>query len=232
MKYINTNVLNFKFVNDPFPHIVIDNFINDTYINILLNDMNDLTLNKSYYYGSSSIEKNKFAFKENFNLNLQELFTELNSSEFIDILEEKTGITGIIRNNLELQGAGVHKVLNEGFLCMHTDFEGYSDSKYGLLDRRMNLLLYMNPEWKDNYGGDLCLYDNVKQEITKKITPILNRCVIFITPGNIHGHPCPLNIPSNIARQAITTYYYTQNTTGKNLNGENIKQVQWFPNIR
>ena len=61
---------------------------------------------------------------------------------------------------------------------------------------------------------------------------MLNRCVIFLTPGNIHGHPNPLNIPENISRQSITTYYYTKNETGKNLNGNEIQPVLWFYNIK
>jgi hypothetical protein len=194
MKFIDEQKLDFVFESSPFKHVVIDNFIKEEYIEQLLQDVNDLTLDKSYYHGHERIEKNKFAFKNNFNVTLQELFKELNGDDFINLLENKTGITEIIRNNLELKGAGVHKVLNDGFLCMHTDFEGYDDSKYGKLDRRLNLLLYMNKDWREEYFGDLCLYDKNANKITKKISPILNRCVIFFTPGNIHGHPKPLQL--------------------------------------
>lgn len=232
MKFINEKNMDFVFESSPFKHVVIDNFINEEYIGKLLEDMDDLTLDKSYYYGFESIEKHKFAFKNNFNPLLQELFKELNGDEFISLLENKTGITEIIRNNLELNGAGVHKVLNDGFLCMHTDFEGYDDSKYGKLDRRLNLLLYMNKDWSEKYFGDLCLYDKTSRSISKKIAPILNRCVIFFTPGNIHGHPKPLRLPDNKSRQSITTYYYTKNTTGKNLDGEDIKLVKWYHSIK
>lgn len=54
----------------------------------------------------------------------------------------------------------------------------------------------------------------------------------FLTPGNIHGHPNPLNIPENKSRQSITTYYYTKNETGKNLNGNEMQPVSWFYNIK
>jgi len=232
MKFINEKTLDFVFETAPFKHVVIDNFIKEEYIEQLLQDMDELTLDKSYYYGSQNIEKHKFAFKNNFNATLQELFQELNGDEFIALLENKTGISEIIRNNLELNGAGVHKVLNGGFLCMHTDFEGYNDSKYGMLDRRLNLLLYMNKDWNEEFFGDLCLYDKTTNKITKKISPVLNRCVIFFTPGNIHGHPKQLDIPYDKARQSITTYYYTKNATGKNLDGEDINTVQWYHDIR
>jgi Rps23 Pro-64 3,4-dihydroxylase Tpa1-like proline 4-hydroxylase len=232
MKFINEQNLDFVFETSPFKHVVIDNFIKEEYIEQLLKDMDDLTLDKSYYHGYEIIEKHKFAFKNNFNATLQELFQELNGDEFIALLENKTGISEIIRNNLELNGAGVHKVLNDGFLCMHTDFEGYDDSTYGILDRRLNLLLYMNKDWSEDFFGDLCLYDKTANKITKKISPILNRCVIFFTPGNIHGHPKPMQLPDNKARQSITTYYYTKNANGKNLDGGDIKSVQWYPSIK
>jgi Rps23 Pro-64 3,4-dihydroxylase Tpa1-like proline 4-hydroxylase len=227
MRYINNNLLSYEFENSPFPHIVIDNFIDEKYIKEILNDMDKLTIDKSYYFGHESIEKNKFAFNNNFGNTLQNIFIELNSNEFINIIEQKTGIKNIIRNNLNLQGAGVHKVYNRGFLCMHKDFEGYYDNVYGLLDRRINILIYMNPEWKEEYGGQLCLYDSSSNSITKKILPILNRCVIFLTPNNVHGHPTPLNIPNNICRQSIATYYYTKNITGKN-----PEPVKWFTTIK
>jgi Rps23 Pro-64 3,4-dihydroxylase Tpa1-like proline 4-hydroxylase len=232
MKYINETNLDFNFDLYPFQHVIIDNFLKEETISTLLKEMDELTIDKSYYYGDQQLEKNKYAFKNNFNVNIQDLFKELNSEEFITILEDKFKIKNIIKNNLELQGAGVHKVFNNGFLCMHTDFEAYNDSKFGLLDRRINLLLYMNPNWKQEYGGELCLYDKRTNKITNKILPILNRCVIFITPENIHGHPLPLNIPEHICRQSITTYYYTKNTTNKNINGNDIKSVMWFNNIK
>jgi Rps23 Pro-64 3,4-dihydroxylase Tpa1-like proline 4-hydroxylase len=232
MKIINESALTFDFNNLPFPHTVIDNFINEEYITLLTQDIGNLTKNNSYYYGDQHIEKNKYAFKDNFSETLQQLFNELNSSEFINILENKTNIYNIIKENNTLRGAGVHKVYNDGFLCMHTDFEGYYDDNFGLLDRRLNLLLYMNPEWKQEYNGELCLYDKNVGKITKKISPIMNRCVIFITPKNIHGHPTPLQIPENICRQSVATYYYTKNITGMNLSGTPIQPVIWYFDIK
>ena len=61
---------------------------------------------------------------------------------------------------------------------------------------------------------------------------MLNRCVIFLTPDNIHGHPDILHLPEDMVRQSITTYYYTRNTTGKNLNGNDIVPVVWYFDIK
>ena len=190
MKYINdNNFKNLKLIYEPYEHIIIDNFINENYMEELLGELDNLTIDKSYYYGNQNFEKYKFAFRGHLGNILNNIFIELNGDEFISILENVFNIKNIIRNNLELEGAGVHKVMNSGFLSMHTDFEAYNDKLYGLLDRRLNILIYMNPDWKLDYGGELCLYDKKTLQITKKVFPLLNRCIIFMTPNNIHGHP-------------------------------------------
>lgn len=77
------------------------------------------------------------------------MFIELNSSEFIKYLEDITGINGIIANDITLQGAGLHRVNSGGHSQLHTDFNTYYSKVYGKLDRRINLLIYMNPERKE-----------------------------------------------------------------------------------
>lgn len=233
MKYIRPESLQFDIMSYPYPHIVIDNFLKDDYIESILKELSEITIDKPHYKGNNVYETNKYAFSTGFNQVLTEIFTELNCDEFINVLETKLGIPDIIRNNLELRGAGVHKVFDKGLLCMHTDFEGYKDDTHGHLDRRINLLLYMNPDWKPEYGGNLCLYDNkTMHKIVKRIEPILNRCVIFLTTGNIHGHPKPMNLPDNICRQSITTYYYTKNKNGERLvDGDKYIPVMWYKSI-
>lgn len=88
MKFINQDVLTFQLKNEPFPHIVLDNFIKKDYLDQLLQDIERLTKDKSYYFGTSDIEKNKYAFKKDFDETLSELFDELNGNEFITILEK------------------------------------------------------------------------------------------------------------------------------------------------
>ena len=213
MKFIDEYKTDFAFLSEPFEHIVIDNFIRGDEVPKLLEEMDELTIDKSYYFGCSKFEKNKYAFNKNLGENMSRLFAELNSDKFIDELENATGINNIVRGESGLEGAGVHKVLNGGFLCMHTDFEGYHSSEHGFLKRELKLLLYMNGCWCSEFNGELCLYDKTSGKITKKIQPILNRCVIFATPGNIHGHPSILKIPEGMARQSIAIYYYVRNTS-------------------
>jgi len=233
MKYVNVDNLNkYNWEKDPFGHIVIDNFLNEEYAHIILFEMEKLTPEKSYYYGNEEIENTKRAFNSNLGKFIDSLFDELCSDEFIDMIEKKTGITGIIRNNKNLEGAGIHKVYNKGFLTMHKDFNNTNDSINGIIDRRINLLIYMNRDWQEKYNGHLCLYDESEKKITKKILPILNRCVIFNTTDAIHGHPHPMVLPEGVCRQSLALYYYTKNTTGKSVSGKELLPVQWYMDIK
>ena len=74
----------------------------------------------------------------------------------------------------------------------------------------MNLLIYITPNWQDEWGGQLEIWDKDMKRKAHSISPIFNRCVIFNTDANsYHGHPDPLNCPSNITRKSIALYYYT-----------------------
>ena len=212
MEFINTlNLINVKYDTYPFPHTIIDNFINTDKVKDILLNINNLDDNKAdakFIDNNSPYEYNKYAFNKNYGETLKKLFIELNSVEFISILEKITGITNLITNDIELQGAGIHRIKNGGYLKLHTDFNSYY--KFGVkLDRRINLLIYMNPDWKPEYNGSLCLCDKDKNICVKQILPILNRCVIFNTSSkSVHGHPIPLSVPNNIKRQSIAVYYY------------------------
>jgi hypothetical protein len=60
------------------------------------------------------------------------------------------------------------------------------------LDRRVNLLLYLNRDWKEEYGGHLQLWDQEMKTCIKKVLPIFNRLVLFSsTDVSFHGHPTP-----------------------------------------
>ena len=206
---------------DPFNFIAIDDFLNYNNIENCLNDVRKLETPKAdYVFFDGSWELNKYAFQNNLGEHLLDTFKYLNSNEFIDYLEKLTGITGIVRNELNLRGAGVHRITKNGFLKAHTDFNTYYSEKLGRLDRRINLLLYLNPNWKDEYNGHLLLCDMHNKKINYKISPLLNRCVIFnTTKSSLHGHPEPLNVPDNICRESIAVYYYTPNINNIDFEG-------------
>jgi len=207
-------ITGYKFLQ-PFPFTYIDNFLKPEKIQLILDEVNNLksdNADNKFINPYNFNEFNKFAFSFNFGKNVQKLFEELASDAFIDCIEKCTGISGIIRNDTRLFGAGVHRIHKGGYLGIHTDFNVYFHEKYGLLDRRINLLIYLNPDWKEEYEGELWLCDKSNSTLSYRILPILNRCVMFNTSSySLHGHPKILNCPDNRSRESIAFYYYTKN---------------------
>ena len=156
-------------------------------------------------------QKNKFQ-KTTFEKNsiMDRGFKELNSKEIIDWLQTITEFKEDIIGDNELFGGGLHQSINGAFLNVHIDYNIHPKTKY---HRRLNLLIYMNKDWKDEYEGHIELWDLTKGqgELIGKYPPSFNRCVIFETNEiSFHGHPKPLNTPKSINRKSLATYYYTK----------------------
>jgi hypothetical protein len=78
------------------------------------------------------------------------------------------------------------------------------------LKRRMNVLIYLNKNWKSEYGGALEMWNRDMSRRVCSIEPKFNRCVIFNTDArSYHGHPDPLRTPEGITRKSLALYYYT-----------------------
>ena len=155
----------------PFNHIVIDNFIKPEYLEKILEEVKNLDSKNAYYKVTSKpnkLEYNKFAFNVNMGPTVDALFKELVSDTFVNYIEQLTNIKNIIRNDLSLKGAGVHRIHKDGYLAIHTDFNTYNHDSLGKIDRRINILIYLNPDWEEAYKGHLWLCDSTKP--VKKIT--------------------------------------------------------------
>lgn len=198
----------------PFHFIAIDNFLKDEYANQAYRTLLNFNINKAdYKYYDDKWEYKKYAYKNNLGAFFDMLFDYFHSDEFIDYIEKLTGIKNIIRNDKTLVGAGIHQTYPGGYLNVHTDFNTYTSEKYGRLDRRINLLIYLNPDWIDAYNGHLYMCEENTMTAKYRIAPLFNRCVIFnTTKSSLHGHPFPLATPEGVNRQSIAIYYYTKNT--------------------
>lgn len=142
---------------------------------------------------------------------MDKVFKELNSKEFLLWLEGITNIEEPLIADEELFGGGLHQSTNGAYLNVHVDYNIHPTTKY---HRRLNVLVYMNKDWKDEYEGHLELWDlsNGNKTQIAQVAPLFNRCVIFETNEiSFHGHPIPLNTPNNVNRKSIATYYYTKN---------------------
>lgn len=200
----------------PFPHIVLDNFIDH---NTCEKIVKEIKLNTRWGTDTTvpQYQVNKFYLPDvnendlsayTFDIPVTKYVLEyLNSNEVLKFLEKLTGIESLIPDT-SFFGGGVHKVNTGGKLAVHADFNIHLKNQ---LHRRINLLLYLNPVWKEEWEGNLELWDRNLKTKCISVPPIFNRVVIFNTTDNsYHGHPIPLACPQDVSRFSIAMYYYTK----------------------
>lgn len=206
--------------NKPFPHIVFDNFFDEKFLNSILDNFPDLEKNKNVTKFNSENDKKKLATNKNFNYPelINNFLNYLNSFEFINFLQNITGIQETLITDPYFFGGGLHEIKKNGFLKIHADFNYHPNMQ---LDRRINILIYLNKNWQDSYGGYLELWNKSMDVCEKKILPIFNRLVIFNTNDfTYHGHPEPLKCPENISRKSIALYYYSNGRPDQEVNNK------------
>jgi len=199
-----------RFVNaNPFPFIIIEDFFRKEFLDEVLNQFPNLADQKktTNYYNKNEVKFANNQYK-NFPNDIKKLFDFLNSDFFLTFLQRITNIQEKLIPDFELNGGGLHEIKKGGLLKIHSDFNKHPSLD---LDRRLNVLIYLNKNWKDEYGGHLEFWDREMTACKEKIFPIFNKMVIFSTTDNSnHGHPDPLNCPINMSRKSIATYYYTK----------------------
>ena len=190
---------------DPFPHIVIDGFLNTE---VLKGVLDEFPSSENRLFFDREQERYKFQYPphEISSGLIRNIFAELNGPAFLGFLEELTGIEGLISDPY-FDGGGLHETKRGGHLGIHADFNIHARLK---VQRRLNLLIYLNEDWPDDYGGQLELWDKQMKECVVRVKPEFGRAVIFNTDlDSLHGHPDPLNCPPERSRRSIATYYYT-----------------------
>jgi Rps23 Pro-64 3,4-dihydroxylase Tpa1-like proline 4-hydroxylase len=144
----------------------------------------------------------------------------------LDFLETLTGIQGVI-SDPHFVGGGLHQIVPGGKLDVHADFNRHNKLK---IDRRINVLVYMNKDWHEEYGGHFELWDKEMKQAEAKILPLFNRCAIFSTTStSYHGHPTPLSCPPDRTRKSIATYYYTAGRPEEEVNADHSTLFQRRP---
>ncbi len=191
---------------DPFPHAVIDGFLPETILDEVLRAYPRPGDIEWTHWISKHDHKLAFDKVERLSASIRDVLYFMNSAPVIRFLEELTGIQGLLPDPY-FHGGGLHQIEPGGRLEVHADFNVFPQLN---LHRRLNALIYLNKDWKDEYGGHLELWDAQMTSCRKRISPLFNRCVIFNTDqDSFHGHPHPLNCPEGMTRKSLATYYYT-----------------------
>lgn len=191
---------------EPFPHCVIDGLFPEEALNGVLAEFPDVKSPVWKEYKNYHEGKLETQGEGNIGVFSSLLLYQFNSAPFLRFLEELTGIEQLIPDPYFI-GGGLHQSPRGGKLGVHADF-----ARHGTLplDRRLNVLIYLNRDWKDEYGGHLELWARDMSRCVQKIAPIYNRMVVFnVTDWAFHGLPEPLTCPEGMTRKSIALYYFT-----------------------
>lgn len=193
----------------PVPHIVMDDFLPKGLADALVAEFPPI---ESPVWNAlpTDDQKNKRSTREEGVIPplARAVLMHLNSGQFLGFLERLTGIDDLIVDT-KLAGGGLHRIDRGGKLSVHIDFSHHPSNG---LHRRLNLLLYLNPQWDASYGGnfELWRWTETDRRTEVSVAPIFNRCVVFSTsPDSWHGHPAPLTTPEGVARRSLALYYFS-----------------------
>jgi Rps23 Pro-64 3,4-dihydroxylase Tpa1-like proline 4-hydroxylase len=192
--------------NAPYPNIYFDDFLPpEVAESALRNFPEPKQLHWSEFADQNQV-KLAFDAAEKLPASIRQVLYFFNSRPMLEFLENLTGIRGLIPDPYFV-GGGLHQIKPGGFLEVHADFNRHTKLK---LDRRLNVLLYLNQDWKEEYGGHFELWNQNMTAPVRKILPLFNRCALFSTTStSYHGHPTPLACPPDRTRKSIAIYYYS-----------------------
>jgi Rps23 Pro-64 3,4-dihydroxylase Tpa1-like proline 4-hydroxylase len=220
-RYLNPNFFTKSYNSaSPFPHIVMKNFIKENILNKVVDEFPDLAKFKNQvkkFNNENEIKLNSQGMQI-LSPNALHLNSYLNSDLMLSWLNSLTGIKETLISDPYLTGGGYHEIKKGGLLKVHADFNKHPKLD---LDRRLNMIIYLNKNWQEQWGGALELFDKKINSI-KKIYPMFNTAIIFSTTSfTFHGHPEPLICPEDQSRKSFAYYYYSTGRPNNEIVAEN-----------
>lgn len=192
--------------SEPFPNTYFDDFFNQDELRKVLAEFPELGDKQDIQFNNPNEVKLASRGEYRFGPQTTAFVHFLNSQPFLEFLSNLTGIPNLIPDPY-FEGGGFHQIKPGGFLKIHADFNKHRITG---LDRRLNVLVYLNENWDESYGGHFELWDGEMKHCVKKVLPLFNRMAMFSTTDySYHGHPDPLRCPPDRSRRSLALYYYT-----------------------
>ena len=201
----------------PFPHVVLDDFLAPEVLEKVLEEFPKPGQIRWQQFDNEREIKLASAKEANFGPVTRLLFYHLNSITFLEFLGGVTGIQNLIPDP-SFDGGGLHQIVRGGKLGVHADFNKHPATG---LDRRLNVILYLNKDWREEYGGHLELWDRTMTRREERVLPIFNRMMVFgTTDFTYHGHPDPLQCPEGMTRKSLALYYFSNGRPAEEITGD------------
>jgi Rps23 Pro-64 3,4-dihydroxylase Tpa1-like proline 4-hydroxylase len=192
-----------------FPHIIIDNFLQTDIAEALFENFPDRENMRKSYKNLNENKTEGSGFDE-YHHYFKAVRSELGTEKFRTAFSKLTGIDNLIIPE-DHRGSGVHQGFDGSFLDVHVDFSIHPTLQK---HRRLNLLIFLNKNWKEEYGGHCEFWDKDVKNMIGNALPILNRAVIFeCNQVSFHGYST-INIPKDESRKSFYSYFYTDIAKG------------------
>ena len=193
----------------PYPFFMVDNFLDPAFakkVAASYPSFEDAQRQGLEFKTVNEQKKVQLTDAKLFPGTVAELNRALASPEFLSDLSYVTGIPNLVADE-DLAGGGMHITGPGGRLDVHVDFNFLKSRQ---LYRRINILLYLNPIWQDQWGGHIQLWDKDVKNCLQAFAPVLNRCVVFETSDiSFHG-VTPITTAAPFPRISFAAYYYTR----------------------
>lgn len=196
---------------EPFPHVVIDNFLAKEFAEALLAsfpafDRGNSVGDDGVAGGKSTIDRIKALGPA-----YARLDEVIRSDEFLGWLSKLTGIESLLYDPFYL-GGGTHENRDGMSLNAHVDFNYHPSERW---HRRLNLIVYLNPAWEETWGGSLEFFRDPHAEAkpSRSVVPLFNRCVVFETSERSWHAFNTIRLPEaqrELTRRSIALYFYTR----------------------
>ena len=192
----------------PFPFVAIDGFLEAGFARELAASYPPYEASEKIGFAFHKVNENRkvqVTDSRRFPAPVTRLAEALGSAEFRATLSAITGIRDLLWDD-EYVGGGMHQTAASGLLDVHVDFNLVEPRRWY---RRVNLLLFLNPEWEERWGGLLELWDRDVRVCHHRFVPKLNRCVIFQTSEHSFHGVTAVRCPPHRDRRSFAVYYYT-----------------------
>lgn len=198
--------------SDPFFHIVIDNFFDSSVAEQLSSEFIDYDNEHWFFYKNQIENKKTINDWKLFPKQIYSTFNNFCSPSFTETLQNITGIPKL-HPDYGLHGGGLHMHGRNGKLNVHQD---YSLHPKLVMQRKLNLIVYLSKDWRPEWGGGLELWShddttNQPKEKVKEVDCVFNRAVLFDTTQNSwHGLPNEITCPEGVYRKSLAMYYLVE----------------------
>ena len=205
---------------EPFRHLVVDDFLAADYAADLLAQFPPFERGNARNEAGELGGKSTVERVRELGAPYAALDDLIQSRAFLDLVGRLTGIPDLLYDPFYF-GGGTHENREGQDLDPHVDFNRHPVERW---HRRLNLIVYLNREWQDDWGGSLELHSDPRaaDDRISLVTPLYNRCVIFeTTEWSWHGFS-RITLPESrkqLTRKSIALYFYTRERPAEELAG-------------